>query len=117
MFLINEEILVFENDEDVDFHEDSYAGWWYCCIPVKKIDRSHLPVPLFIRGDDVEFSVANHAEFLTLNGICIWHKGFANKFNANLELYMVHRNSLIIQAMSGICKDIDFIKRIQGFFE
>ena len=30
---------------------------------------------------------------------------------------MVHRNSLIIQAMSGICKDIDFIKRIQGFFE
>lgn len=108
---------VFENDEDVDFHADSYAGWWYCCIPVKKIDRSHLPVPLFIRGDDVEFSVANHAEFLTLNGICIWHKGFANKFNANLELYMVHRNSLIIQAMSGICKDIDFIKRIQGFFE
>ena len=49
---------VFENDEDVDFHADSYAGWWYCCIPVKKIDRSHLPVPLFIRGDDVEFSVA-----------------------------------------------------------
>lgn len=108
---------VFENDEDIEFHKNSYAGWWYCCIPASKIKKDHLPVPLFIRGDDVEFSVANNAEFLTLNGICIWHKGFANKFNANLELYMVHRNSLIIQAMSGICKDIDFIERIDGFFK
>ena len=107
---------VFENEEDIAFHENSYAGWWYCCIPVTKIRKDHLPVPLFIRGDDVEFSIANHAEFLTLNGICIWHKGFANKFNANLELYMVHRNSLIIQAMSGICQDIDFVERIDGFF-
>lgn len=107
---------VFENDEDIKYHENSYAGWWYCCIPVKKIDRNHLPIPLFIRGDDVEFSLANKAEFLSLNGICIWHKGFANKFNANLELYMVHRNSLIIQAMSGICEGIDFIERIDGFF-
>ena len=107
---------VFENEEDIPFHENSYAGWWFCCIPVAKIRRDHLPVPLFIRGDDVEFSIANHAEFLTLSGICIWHKGFANKFNANLELYMVHRNSLIIQAMSGICQDIDFVERIDGFF-
>lgn len=107
---------VFENEEDIEFHENSYAGWWYCCIPVSKIKNTHLPVPLFIRGDDVEFSLANKAEFLTLGGICIWHKGFANKFNANLELYMVHRNSLIIQAMSGICQDIDFIERIDGFF-
>ena len=108
---------VFENEEDIEFHENSYAGWWYCCIPVSKIRANKMPVPLFIRGDDVEFSLANHAEFLTLNGICIWHKGFANKFNANLELYMVHRNSLIIQAMSGICTDIDFIERIDGFFK
>lgn len=107
---------VLKNDEDIKYHANSYAGWWYCCVPVKKIDRNHLPIPLFIRGDDVEFSLANNAEFLSLNGICIWHKGFANKFNANLELYMVHRNSLIIQAMSGICQDIDFIERIDGFF-
>ena len=107
---------VFENDEDFQYHENSYAGWWYCCIPVKKMDKNKLPIPLFVRGDDVEFSLANHAEFLSLNGICIWHKGFADKFNANTELYMVHRNSLIIQAVSGICKDIDFIKRIDDFF-
>ena len=107
---------VFENDEDIPFQKNSYAGWWYCCVPVQKIRREHLPVPLFIRGDDVEFSLSNNAEFLTLNGICIWHKGFTSKFNANLELYMVHRNSLIIQAMSGICEGIDFAERIDKYF-
>ncbi len=107
---------VYENDEDIPFQKNSYAGWWYCCIPVQKIKKEHLPVPLFIRGDDVEFSLANKAEFLTLNGICIWHKGFTSKFNANLELYMVHRNSLIIQAMSGICDGVDFVARIEKFF-
>lgn len=108
---------VFVNEEDVPFNENSYAGWWYCCIPVSKIDIEHLPVPLFIRGDDVEFSVSRKAEFLTLSGICIWHKGFVNKFNAALELYLVHRNSLIIQAMSGVAANVDFIERIDGFFK
>ena len=107
---------VFENEEDIKFHENSYAGWWYCCIPVSKIKMDHLPVPLFIRGDDVEFSISSKAEFLTLGGICVWHKGFANKFNANLELYLVHRNSLIIQAMCGVAEDIDFAERIDKFF-
>lgn len=107
---------VLKNEQEIKYHKNSYAGWWFCCIPVSKIKRDCLPVPLFIRGDDVEFSISNKAEFISLNGICIWHRGFSKKFNAALELYMVHRNSLIIQAMSGICPEVDFIKRIDGFF-
>lgn len=108
---------VFMNEEEYEQMPNSYAGWWYCCIPVKTVDMNDLPIPLFIRGDDVEYSVKQHAQFITLGGICIWHKGFANKYNAALELYLVHRNSLITQAMSGIYQEIDFIERINGFFE
>ncbi len=110
---------VFINDEirSTEYSSDSYAGWWYCCIPTHTINvKDGLPIPVFIRGDDVEFSISNKAEFISLNGICIWHLGFTNKFTGSLELYQVHRNSLILQAMSGICKDKDFIKRIDGFF-
>ena len=57
--------------------EHSYAGWWYCCIPTHMIEKNGLPLPVFIRGDDVEFSLRNKAQFLTLDGICIWHVGFA----------------------------------------
>ena len=107
---------VLKNEQEFNFHPNSYAGWWYCCVPMSQLSKDNLPIPLFIRGDDVEFSLSRKAEFLTLNGICIWHRGFSTKFNAALELYMVHRNSLIIQAMSGICRDVDFIERIDGFF-
>lgn len=107
---------VFMNEEEYPPEPYSYAGWWYCCVPVKTMDMNDLPIPLFIRGDDVEYSVKQHAQFITLNGICIWHKGFANKYNAALELYLVHRNSLIIQAMSDIFPDIDIVSRMDGFF-
>ena len=96
--------------------ENSYAGWWYCCIPVQHIEQKGLPLPVFVRGDDVEFSIRNNPGFITLNGICIWHVGFAGKFNAAMELYQVHRNSFVIQAASGICKDVDFFKRVRTMF-
>jgi hypothetical protein len=69
-----------------------------------------------VRGDDVEYSLRNNPGFITLNGIAIWHVGFAGKFNASMELYQVHRNSFIIQAASGICGDVDFVKRVQNQF-
>ena len=92
--------------------DTAYAGWWYCCIPVEFVRKDNLPLPLFIRGDDVEYSLRNKAEFITMNGICIWHKGFSNKFNGAMEFYQVHRNSLILQAASGVCRNIDFMDRI-----
>ena len=96
--------------------EDAYAGWWYCCIPVEHIEERGLPLPVFVRGDDVEFSLRNKPGFIALNGICIWHVGFAGKFNAAMELYQVHRNSFVIQAASGICQDEDFLARIKIMF-
>ena len=108
---------ILENECLGDNHpENTYAGWWFCCIPTVKIKENGFPLPLFVRGDDVEFSIRNHAEFITLNGICVWHVGFAGKFNAAMELYQVHRNSLIIQSASQICQEIDFIKRIKIMF-
>ena len=107
---------VLENEQELAPKKNSYAGWWYCCIPMKTIDREDLPIPLFIRGDDVEWSVKQDANFITLSGICVWHKGFIGKYNAALELYLVHRNCLIVQAMSGIYSGVDFVKRIDDFF-
>lgn len=103
-------------DQDPIERKHMYAGWWYCCIPVSLIKKNGLPLPLFVRGDDVEFSLRNNAKFITMNGICIWHMGFTYKFNAAMELYQVHRNSLILQATTKCCKEIDFIKRMKKLF-
>ena len=103
--------LESEREEPVD-----YTAWWYTCVPLSLAREDNLPLPFFVRGDDVEYGLRNARHILLLNGICIWHKGFANKYNAALELYLVHRNSLIIQAMSDIFPDIDIVSRMDGFF-
>ena len=108
---------LLDNEEMRNRKQDNcYAGWWFCCIPMTLIEKNGLPLPVFVRGDDVEFSLRNNAKFLTMNGISIWHVGFAGKFNAAMELYQVHRNSLVIQATTQICSDIDFIKRMRKLF-
>ena len=77
---------------------DSYAGWWYCCVPVTMIEKNGFALPLFIRVDDTEFSFRNNAKFITMNGICVWHMGFTLKFNYFMEYYQVFRNFLIEEA-------------------
>ncbi|MCF0232785.1 MAG: hypothetical protein HUJ63_11110 [Enterococcus sp.] len=94
-----------------------YAGWWYCCIPMSCISEDSLPLPLFIRGDDVEFALRNKAEILTLNGICVWHGSFDAKFSAQMELYQVLRNSLIIQACHEYLAPINFFEYCMVLFD
>ncbi len=93
-----------------------YSGWWFCCIPASVADKDNLPLPLFVRGDDVEYSIRNHAKFITMNGICIWHEGFGGKFSGAMELYQVHRNDLILQAMHDETSDVQVIRRITWLF-
>lgn len=109
LHLLDEVVLNEEFRKKSDY---MYAGWWYCCIPIKFINENNLPLPLFIRGDDVEFSLRNNAEFISMNGICIWHMGFANKYVCSLELYQVFRNSFIFQAISDVCPKIDFLRKL-----
>ncbi|MBQ9021607.1 MAG: glycosyltransferase, partial [Eggerthellaceae bacterium] len=33
---------------------NQYAAWWYCCVPMRDVREDNLPLPFFVRGDDVE---------------------------------------------------------------
>ena len=101
-----------ENEKDFMTKKNQYAAWWYCCIPVRVIEKNGLPLPLFIRWDDSEYSLRCKAKFITMNGICIWHMGFATKYNAALDNYQQYRNFLIDRACSGILQEVDPYNRI-----
>lgn len=90
-------------------NNNCYAAWWYCCIPAAVIRKNGLPLPLFIRGDDVEYGNRVATNIITMNGICIWHMTFALKFRAALERYQTVRNCLIAQATTGVYPGIDFL--------
>ena len=88
---------VLRNEQEETVH---YNGWWYSCIPMSKIDNDNLPLPIFVHRDDVEFSLRTGSDILSLNGVCLWHESFDNRFSASMEYYEV-RNDLIVNA---ICK-------------
>lgn len=107
---------VVRNEEPVPEDLHQYAGWWYCCIPASTANGSNLPLPFFVRGDDVEYSIRNRARFITMNGICIWHEGFGGKFSSSMEFYQVHRNDLILTAIHDGLRDVQVLERIRILF-
>lgn len=89
------------NENIIGNFKDAYAAWWYCCIPVDKVKENGLPLPVFIRGDDIEFGVRNQFKLITMNGISLWHMGFATKYSAFMNGYQAFRNLLIMNACNG----------------
>lgn len=106
--IVDNESYTFENGH-------YYAAWWFCCIPVGTARLDNLPLPVFVRGDDVEYSLRNKARFITMNGLCIWHEGFEGKFSAAMEFYQVERNELVVASHGGLA-DVDVLGRIQKLF-
>ena len=75
--------------------ENQYAAWWYCCIPIERVKQIGLPLPIFIKGDDLEYSIRNAREIMTLNGIAVWHEEFQKK-NSLWVQYLADRNMMMM---------------------
>ena len=89
-----------------------YSAWWYCCIPAETIRREGLPLPLFVRYDDVEYGLRCKPKFMTMNGICIWHMDFSLRYNAAVEHYQTTRNGLFINAVTNAAPLSDFAAQV-----
>lgn len=78
-----------------------YNAWWYCAFPIDVVNDENLPLPIFIRGDDVEYGLRNMQQLILLNGICVWHEPFEKKYSSFLFYYIL-RNRLIDNALHGM---------------
>ena len=96
--------------------ERPYAAWWYCCMPMSMIKKNGLPMPFFIRSDDVEYGVRSHTGYISMSGICVWHMGFGAKYNALMNMYQANRNLLIAQASSDDFNECNFLGALEGCF-
>lgn len=90
-------IDVLRNEEQ---KKTTYNAWWFMCEPVSVVDEYGLPLPLFIKGDDIEYSLRTAKEIMTINGLGVWHESFDSKYSGELEYY-VKRNELIVSALYG----------------
>lgn len=80
-----------------------FNGWWMCLIPIGVLRRIGLSLPLFLKGDDVEFALrARAAGTRTVSppGIALWHMGWGGKAPTRTwEAYFLHRNRLITELL------------------
>lgn len=109
-----DQVLLNEIDpEDLSYR---YAAWWFCCIPTTVATEDNLPLPVFVRGDDMEYSLRNNANFITMNGISVFHMGFVGKFNAPMDFYQSKRNELIVFTTLPSLAKIDSFGCIKELF-
>lgn len=98
---------VISNEEFVPYVPTQYSAWWFCCIPISVATPDNLPMPFFIRDDDVDFSVRNHVGVLTMNGIAVRHERFYDRFSGVNEYYLGLRNELILRSLHDEFNDYD----------
>ncbi|MDM8301043.1 glycosyltransferase [Collinsella tanakaei] len=91
----------------------AYGAWWYSCIPVSAIVANGLPMPFFIRCDDVEFGIRNDPVYMTMAGICVWHESFEGRFRASVDCYQYVRNFMAMIAMDDCASEDMFVARLQ----
>lgn len=92
--------------------KNMYAAWWYCCIPISVIQKNGLPLPYFVRCDDVEYGIRCKTDFITMNSLCVWHMSFHVRYNSAVERYQATRNTMIAQMTSGLAPDTDPFKEM-----
>lgn len=88
-----EHLLRNENED-----APNYNAWWYSCIPMSKISNENLPLPIFIRYDDVEYGLRTGGDIIEMSGICLWHEPFEYKYSSGMEYYHM-RNALIVDSL------------------
>ena len=86
--------ILFNEKEDMA----NYNAWWYSCIPISKISNDNLPLPIFIRYDDVEYGLRTGSDIIAMSGICLWHEPFEYRFSSSSQYYEI-RNEMIVNAL------------------
>ena len=78
-----------------------YNGWWCCAFPLALVHKHGLPLPCFIRGDDLEYGMRMYEKSvpaISMPGVAVWHEPFYLKFG-NWHIYYEIRNMLVTAAL------------------
>ncbi len=71
---LRDEIFRMEFESVYNNANGYYGGWWYFAFPLQHVE--HFPYPFFVRGDDINFSLANDFLIHTLNGVTSFQDDF-----------------------------------------
>ncbi|HEV7196172.1 MAG TPA: glycosyltransferase, partial [Pedococcus sp.] len=80
-------------------YEVDFQPWWMALVPRECVDRIGLPLPFFLKWDDVEFGLragAAGVRSVVLPGAAVWHDSWAGKGNeTGWQAYFLLRNRIV----------------------
>ena len=97
-----------------------YNGWWFFMVATSVIRDVGLPMPCFIRGDDMEYGARLAREgrkTIPVPGIAVWHEPFYLKLGSwhyyfevrnRLTMASLHRNGDLKAVISKIRRRFHF---------
>jgi galactofuranosylgalactofuranosylrhamnosyl-N-acetylglucosaminyl-diphospho-decaprenol beta-1,5/1,6-galactofuranosyltransferase len=85
-----EDLLAADGDGTVS---PDYGAWWFFAFPLHEVKA--FPFPFFVRGDDIQFGLANRFRIATLNGIACLGEDFGVK-HSPLTAYLDARYHLVL---------------------
>ncbi|MBD1928170.1 glycosyltransferase family 2 protein [Trichocoleus sp. FACHB-90] len=97
----------------VEEHID-YGGFWFFSFSKDVVEKIQLPLPLFIKIDDIEFCLRIKElgnKIVAFPSLAVWHQPASAK-KLNWETYYYIRNDLITYA---IHYSIDYMDTVQHF--
>jgi GT2 family glycosyltransferase len=76
-----------------------FQPWWMCLVPRAAVEAIGLPMPFFLKWDDVEFGIrAKAAGFgsVVLPGAVVWHDSWVGKdAESGWQAYFLLRNRIV----------------------
>lgn len=93
----NEARSLLESPVEIDAH-----AWWFWIVPVSVMQKISLPLPLFIKGDDIEYSyrskMQGHKTYY-MPEVHVIHPTISKK-GSNWRFYYLARNIAIVASCS-----------------
>jgi len=96
-------------EEDID-----YGGFWFFSCSKEVVEVIGLPLPFFIKIDDMEFGLRIKKSFgsiVAFPSIAVWHEPFYAKVPI-WDVYYHFRNNLITHAIHGSLGYVNAVKQI-----
>lgn len=97
-------------EEEID-----YGGFWFFAFSRKVVEQIGLPLPFFIKVDDMEFGLrvkkALEGKIVAFPSIGVWHEPFYNKVII-WDNYYYARNNLITQTINGTLEYLNTITKL-----
>jgi GT2 family glycosyltransferase len=85
--------------------EVDFQPWWLALVPREAVDRAGLPLPFFLKWDDVEFGLRagrGAVPSVVLPGAAVWHDAWTGKDNeTSWPAYFLLRNRVVTALLQG----------------